>query len=51
MVGVHTPGIDALRMRQAQDRNYVVITVKDGRVVAMRDCRDRDEALAIAGIE
>jgi len=51
MVGVHTPGIDALRMRQAQDRNYLVITVKDGRVVAMRDCRDRDEALAIAGIE
>jgi ketosteroid isomerase-like protein len=51
MVGVHTPGIDAFRMRQAQDRNYLVITVKDGRVVAMRDCRDRDEALAIAGIE
>jgi ketosteroid isomerase-like protein len=51
MVGVHTPGIDAFRMRQAQDRNYVVITVTDGRVGAMRDCRDRDEALAIAGIE
>jgi ketosteroid isomerase-like protein len=51
MVGVHTPGIDAFRMRQAQDSNYVVITVMDGRVVAMRDCRDRDEALAIAGIE
>jgi ketosteroid isomerase-like protein len=51
MVGVHTPGIDAFRMRQAQDRIYVVITVKDGRVVAMRDCLDRDEALAIAGID
>jgi ketosteroid isomerase-like protein len=51
MVGVHTPGIDAFRMRQAQDRNYVVTTVTDGRVGAMRDCRDRDEALAIAGIE
>jgi hypothetical protein len=38
-------------MRQAQERNYVVITVTDGRVGAMRDCRDRDEALAIAGIE
>jgi ketosteroid isomerase-like protein len=50
VVGVRTPGIDAFRMRQAQDRNYDVFTVRDGRVVAMRDCRDRDEALAIAGI-
>jgi hypothetical protein len=31
--------------------NYDVFTVRDGRVVAMRACRDRDEALAIAGIE
>jgi hypothetical protein len=45
VVGVRTPGIDAFRIRQAQDRNYVVFTVRDGRVVAMRDCRDRDEAL------
>jgi hypothetical protein len=51
VVGVHTPGIDAVRMRQAQDRNYVVLTVRDGRVIAMPDCGDRDEALAMAGIE
>jgi ketosteroid isomerase-like protein len=51
VVGVRTPGIDALRMRQAQDRNYDVFTVRGGRVVAMRGCRDRDEALTIAGIE
>jgi ketosteroid isomerase-like protein len=51
VVGVRTPGIDAFRIRQAQDRNYVVFIVRDGRVVAMRDCRDRDEALAMAGIE
>jgi hypothetical protein len=51
VVGVRTPGIDAFQLRQAQDRNYVIFTVRDGRVVAMRDCRDRDEALAMAGIE
>ena len=51
VVGVRTPGIDAFRMRQAQHGNCVVLTVRDGRVIAMRDCRDRDEALAMAGIE
>ena len=51
VVGVRTAGIDAFRMRQPQDRNYDVFTVRDGSVVAMRACRDRDEALAIAGIE
>jgi ketosteroid isomerase-like protein len=52
VVGVRTPGIDASRMRQAQDRNYDVFTVRDGRVVAMRADRDRDEALlTMGGIE
>lgn len=51
VVGVRTPGIDAVRRWQAQDRNYDVFTVRDGHVVAIRACRDRDEALAIAGIE
>ena len=51
VVGVRTPGIDAFRAWSAQDRNYDVFTVRDGRVVAMRACRNRDEALAIAGIE
>jgi ketosteroid isomerase-like protein len=37
--------VDAFRMRQAQDRNYDVFTVRDGGVVAMRAYRDRDEAL------
>jgi ketosteroid isomerase-like protein len=50
VVGVRTPGIDTFRMRHSQDRNYDVFTVRDGRVVAMRACRDRDEALAIAGV-
>jgi hypothetical protein len=38
-------------MWQAQDRNYDVFTVRDGGVVAMRACRDRDEAPSVAGIE
>jgi ketosteroid isomerase-like protein len=28
-----------------------VFTVRDGRIVALRDCRDRQEALRLAGIE
>jgi ketosteroid isomerase-like protein len=39
------------RVRPANDRNFSVVTVRDGRIVALRDCRDRQEALAIAGIE
>jgi len=51
MVVARTPGVDAYRRRQADDRNFAVFTVRRGRIVAMRDCRDRSEALAIAGIE
>jgi ketosteroid isomerase-like protein len=50
VVTVHTPGIDALRVRQAHDRNYDVLTVRDGRITAIRACRDRGEALAVAGL-
>jgi ketosteroid isomerase-like protein len=50
MAVIHTPGADALRARPADDRNYDVFTVRDGRVVAIRACHDRDEALAVAGI-
>ncbi len=51
MVVVHTPGIDAYRVRHAADRNYSVFTVRQKRIVALRDCRDRDEALRCTGIE
>jgi len=51
MVAVRIPGIDAFRVRKADDRNYTVFTVRDGRIVALRDCRDRQEALVVAGIE
>ena len=51
MVVVRTPGVDAHRVRQADDRNYSVFTVRDGRIVALRDCRDRQEALHFSGIQ
>lgn len=50
MVVARSPGIDAYRVRQANDRNFTVFTVRDGRIVAIRDCRDRAEALAAAGL-
>jgi ketosteroid isomerase-like protein len=46
MVTARTPGIDAFRVRPAGDRNFTVFTIRDGRIVAMRDCHDREEALA-----
>jgi ketosteroid isomerase-like protein len=51
MVGVRTPGIDAFYGRQGDDRGFSVLTVRDGRIVALRDCWDRQEARRIAGIE
>jgi hypothetical protein len=36
---------------RADDRNFTVLTVRDGRIVAIRDCRDREEALAMAGLQ
>jgi ketosteroid isomerase-like protein len=51
MVVVRTPGVDVHRVRQADDRNYSVFTVRDGRIVALRDCHDRQEALHFSGIQ
>jgi ketosteroid isomerase-like protein len=50
MVGVRIPGIDAHFSRSGDDRAYSVFTVRGGRIVALRDCRDRQEALQLAGI-
>jgi ketosteroid isomerase-like protein len=50
MVVTRTPGIDQIRTRQADDRNYTVLTLRQGQVVAMRACRDREEARAFAGL-
>ena len=51
MVVVRIPGVDAHRVKEADDRSFNVMTVRHGLIVALRDCRDRQEALAIAGIE
>jgi hypothetical protein len=50
-VGVRTPGIDTHFSRGGDDRAYSVFTVCEGRIVALRDCRDRQEALQLAGIQ
>jgi ketosteroid isomerase-like protein len=50
MVVARTPGVDAYRVTPADDLNFTVFTVRDGRIVAIRDCRERAEALALAGI-
>ena len=50
MVGVRTAGVDAHHGRRGDDRTYSVFTVREGRIVALRDCRDRQEALLIAGV-
>jgi ketosteroid isomerase-like protein len=51
MVVVRTPGVDAYRVRQADDRDYDVFTVRDGRIVALHACHDRQEALRLTGIQ
>jgi ketosteroid isomerase-like protein len=50
VVIIRTPGVDAHRARKADDRNFDVLTLRDARIVAMRACRDREEALRIAGL-
>ena len=44
MVVVHTPGLDQHRAWPGHDRNYLVLTLRQGQVVAMRAFQDRDEA-------
>jgi ketosteroid isomerase-like protein len=48
VVVTHSPGIDAIRARKTGDRNFHVITVRDGRIAALRACRSRDEAVTLA---
>ena len=50
MVVIRTPGIDRVRVRQAEDRNYLVLTLDQERIIRMRACRNRDEARSFAGI-
>ena len=44
MVAVHTPGADQHRAWQGHDRNYLVLTLRQGQVVAMRAFRNLDGA-------
>jgi ketosteroid isomerase-like protein len=44
MVVARIPGVDAYRRNPADDLSFTVLTVRDGRIVAIRDCRDRREA-------
>ncbi len=50
MVVIRPPGIDRVRVRQAEDRNYLVLTLDQERIIRMRACRNRDEARSFAGI-
>jgi uncharacterized protein len=51
MVGVRTEGAGAHHGRRGDDRAHSVFTVRKGRIVALRDCHDRQEALEITGIQ
>ena len=50
MVVLRTPGVDQHRVRPADDQNFLVLTLRQGRVVAMQACRDRAEARAVTGL-
>jgi ketosteroid isomerase-like protein len=50
MLVMRTPGIDEYRHRQADDRTYDIVTVRDGLIIGLQACRDRSEARSLAGI-
>jgi ketosteroid isomerase-like protein len=50
LVVIHTEGIDRVRVRQADDRNYLVLTLDQQRIIRMQACRNRVEARSLAGI-
>ena len=50
LVVIHQPGLDRLRVRPGNDRNYLVLTLGHHRIIKMRACRDRAEARALAGL-
>jgi ketosteroid isomerase-like protein len=51
MVAVRTPGADQRRAWQADDRSYLVLTLAEGQIVAMRNFRDREEAHGFTSLE
>jgi ketosteroid isomerase-like protein len=50
IVVMRTPGLSQYLSVHAGDRTYDVLTVKDGRIVELRACRDHGEARLLAGI-
>jgi ketosteroid isomerase-like protein len=50
MLVMRTPGVGQYRHRNADDRSYDVLTVRDGLIVGLHACRDRTEARSLAGI-
>jgi ketosteroid isomerase-like protein len=48
LVTVRTPGADQFRARTTGDLSYDVLTIRHGRIVALRACRDRNQALAVS---
>jgi ketosteroid isomerase-like protein len=47
---MRTPGLSRYRSGLPDDRTYDVVTVRDGRIVAVHGCRDHGEARLLAGI-
>lgn len=50
LVVTRSPGLDDRRARKTGDRNFHVVTVREGRIVALRACRSRQEAVALAEV-
>lgn len=50
LVVERTTGLDGHRARPTGEGNFYVLTVRAGRIVALRACRDRAEAAALAGL-
>ena len=50
IVVLRTPGLSRYLSEHPDDRTYDVVTVRDGRIVALHACRDHGEARLLAGI-
>ena len=50
LVVTRSPGIDQLRARSTGDRNFHVLTVRDGKIAALRACKDRGEAIELVNV-
>jgi ketosteroid isomerase-like protein len=51
VVGVRSPGLEAIGEVPVGGRVFIVFTLRDGLIARIEDFRDRDEALRAAGAE